>query len=341
MVLPFFSRDIGIDLGTARTRIFIPYRGVVSDEPGALALDSNNNSLICVGDCADKMIGRVPSNIEVHTITTHGAIQDEKIAERYLRSILKRNARGLFSLFKKDVLIGAPTNATSMEQRAVVQTCKRAGAREVFIGQNAILAAFGVGTHRDELHGRMVVDIGAGLTEAAVISLGGMSSWNTIKVGGDDMDKSIVDYIRTRYQLLISPDAARKIKEKIGSVIVTDRPKDLRVRGSDARSKLPRIIRVSSNDIAEAIQGEVRKILETIASVFQNTPPELTSDILEKGIILTGGVANLEGISLAVEKYINAPVHIAEDPGHAVIRGIGRSIQIGHLNFHKQALLSK
>ena len=234
-----------------------------------------------------------------------------------------------------------PTNATGMEQRAVVQTCKRAGARNVFVGKNAILAAFGIGTHRDELRGRMVADIGAGLTEAAVISLGGMSSWNTVKVGGDDMDRSIVEYIKTRYQLLVSRETAKKIKEKIGSVITVGSPKEVRVRGSDARNKLPRIIRVSSNDIADAIRNETQKILRTIADVFKETPPELTSDILEKGIVLTGGVANLGGIADVVEEYVNAPVHIADDPEHAVIRGIGRSIQIGHVDFHRRALLSK
>ena len=341
MAIPFFSRDIGIDLGSSRTRIYVPYRGVVSDEPGALALNTDTDSLVCVGDCANEMIGRVPGNIEVHTITAHGAIQNEKIAEQYLRSILKKSTRSIFSIIKKDVLIGVPTNATSMEQRAIIQTCKRAGARNVFVGQNAILAAFGIGMHRDELRGRMVADIGAGLTEVAVISLGGMSSWNTVKVGGDDMDVSIVDYVRTRYQLFISRDTAKKIKEKIGFVIATGQPKEIRVRGSDTRTKLPRIVRVNSNDIADAIQREMREILKTIADVFRDTPPELTSDILEKGVVLTGGVANLGGIAEAVEKHINAPVYIADDSEHAVIRGIGRSIQTGHLTFHRQALLSK
>lgn len=209
-----------------------------------------------------------------------------------------------------------------MEQRAIIQTCKRAGIRHIFTEQNAILAAFGIGMHRDELRGRMIADIGAGLTEAAVISLGGMSSYQVEKVGGNDMDESILQYLQQRYQILVSKKVARQAKEKIGSVFSSDTPEEVKVKGSDMKTNLPRIIRINSNDIAEAIQGEVEKILETIAGVFRRTKPELTSDILEKGVVLTGGVAKLKGIDEAVKKSINAPVIIADDPEHAVIRGL-------------------
>ena len=336
-----FSRDIGIDVGTSRTRIYVPYRGIVFDEPSMLACDADrNNQLICVGDCANEMVGRTPANIEVCSVVSRGVVQDEKIAERYLETSL-RQSRGMLRVLRHDMLIGIPTDATSMEQRAVIQTCKRSGARNVFVEQNAILAAFGIGTHKDELRGRMVADIGAGLTETAVISLGGMSSHNTLKVGGNDMDRSIVGHVRARYQLSISEDTARTVKEKIGSVMIKDNPKELKVKGSDSRTKLPRVIRISSNDIAEAVRGEAEKIIAAIAGVFRNTPPELTSDIIDRGVVLTGGVSKLDGLDAAIEKYINAPVHLADNPEHAVIRGIGRSIQTGHFGFHKRALLSK
>ncbi len=336
-----FSRNVGIDLGTSQTRIYIPYRGVIFDEPSKLAFEGDGKKrLICVGECAEEMVGRAPNHINIHTTVSRGAIQDEHIAEKYLHSAI-RQAQGILRFFRSDILISVPTGATSMEQRAAIQTCKRTGARSVFTEQNAILAAFGVGMHRDELRGRMVTDIGAGLTETAVISLGGMSSYRSERVGGNDMDTSIVRHIQQRYHLLISENVARQVKEKIGTVAVSDTPKGIKVKGSDMNNNLPRIIHINSNDVAEAIQEEVRKILDTIASVFQGTRPELTSDILEKGVILTGGVANLNGLDRAVEKHINAPVQVADHPEHAVIRGIGKSIQTEHLNFHRQTLLAR
>ena len=336
-----FSRDIGIDLGTARTRIYIPYKGIVFDEPSALAFGMNQKKeFLCIGDCAKEMLGRTPKNVEVHQTIVRGAVQDENIVEEYLINALK-HSRKLFNFIKNDMLLGVPTQSTSVEQRAVIQTCKRTGARNVFTEQNTILAAFGVGTHKDELHGCMIADIGAGLTEVAVISLGGMSSSSTVKIGGNDMDVSILEYIKDRYQLNISKDVAQEVKEKIGSALSIDNSKELRVKGNDARTKLPRIIRISGNDIAEAIQPEVEAILETIADVFQRTRPELTTDIIDRGIVLTGGVAKLIGLARVIEKRINVPAHVADNPEHAVIRGIGRSIQTGHVNFHKQVLLSK
>ena len=341
MSLFSFSRDIGIDMGTSRTRIYVPYRGVVFDEPSKLAFDADDQkSPLCIGTTAHEMVGRGVKKNVVHNTVSRGAIQDEKIAEEYLQAALRR-VRSAFPLFRNDILIGTPTRVTSMEQRAIVQTCKRIGARNVITDQNAVLAAFGVGIHRDEMHGRMVTDIGAGLTEAAVISLGGLSSYRSVKVGGDDMDISVVRHIRQHYHLLVSEDVARQVKEKIGAVGLSERPKEIKVRGSDMNSRLPRIVRLTSNDIAEAIQPEIRRILKTIVSVFQDTPPELTADIIEKGLVLTGGVANLRGIASLVEKEVNIPVFVADDSRHAVIQGIGRSIQTGHLNFHKKTLLSK
>ncbi|MDE0243345.1 MAG: rod shape-determining protein [Candidatus Kaiserbacteria bacterium] len=338
-----FSRDVGVDFGTSRTRIFVPYKGIVFDEPSVVALDEKSKELLCMGNYAKEMEGRTIDGVVVTPMLSNGVVQDERIAEQYLRSGLKRSY-GLFSTFsvlRHDVLVNVPTNTTSMEERAVIQTCKRAGVRNVFAEKSAILAALGIGTPRDELRGRMVVDIGAGLTEAAVISLGGMSSSSTIKVGGDDVDWSIVQYIQERHQLFISKETAREVKEKVGSVVTDQSPAELKVKGNDTQSRLPRVVVVTSNDIADAIYKEVEGILKTIESVFQSTPPELTSDIIDRGIVLTGGMAKLRGIDVAIEKHINVPVQVANDPEHAVIRGIGRSIQTGHLDFHKQAILTQ
>ena len=333
-----FSRNIGIDMGTSRTRLYVPYRGVVFDEPSIVALKKAD--LASIGGNAKEMMERANRSVEAQHIIMCGAIQDEGMVERYLREVFKRS-HGMLAFIRRDALVGVPTGATNMQQRSAIQTCRRAGVRHVFTEENAILAALGVGMHKDELHGRMVADIGAGLTETAVISLGGASSSSTVRVGGNDMDRSIVAYVKKHHQLLISEGTARRIKEKIGSAISSVNPKEVKVKGGDARSKLPQVVRVTSNDIADAIRGEVSVIMDAVASVFQGTPPELTSDIIDRGLILTGGVAKLHGLDTEISKHINVPVQVADEPEHAVIRGVGRSIQSGHLNFHKWIIKSK
>ena len=333
-----FSRNIGIDLGTARTRVYVPYRGIIFDEPSIIASDKSGE--VYIGRDAKEMFDRTVENATVRHCVARGVIQDERLAEQYLRKVIKQS-NGILSFLRRDALNGVPTNATNMQQRSAIQTCRRVGIRHVFIEQNAVLAAIGVGMHQDELQGHMVADIGAGLTETAVISLGGMSSSNSVPVGGSDMDRSIVGHVKKHYQLLIGVGTARKIKEKIGSAIQMAAPREITVKGGDARSKLPRTVRITSNDIADAIRGEVGAILDAVASVFQSTPPELTSDIIDRGLILTGGVAKLHGLDTEISKHINVPVQVADDPEHAVIRGIGRSIQSGHMNFHKWVIKSK
>lgn len=338
-----FSRDVGVDFGTFRTRIFVPYKGVVFDEPSVVAVDDKTRSFVCMGNYAKEMEGRTIEGMQVTDVLSRGVVQDEQIAEQYLRGGLKQS-HGFLSIanfLRHDVLVNVPTDITSMEERAVIQTCKRAGARNVFAEKSVILAALGIGTPRDELRGRMIVDIGAGLTEAAVISLGGMSSSSSVRVGGNDVDRSIVHYIGDRHQLLISKETAREMREKIGSVLMVQNPEEIKIKGNDAQNRLPRVVSVTSNDIADAIYKEMGRIFTTIEKVFQSTPPELTSDIIDRGIVLTGGTAKLRGMDEAIERHIGVPVQVANDPEHAVIRGIGRSIQTGHLDFHKQALLTR
>ena len=325
-------------MGTARTRLYVPYKGIVFDEPSIVARDKKE--IVCIGSDAKEMMERANQRAETQHSIICGAIQDEEVVEQYLRKMFGQSS-GMLKFIRRDALVGVPTSATNMQQRSAMQTCKRAGVRHVFTEENTILAALGVGMHKDELHGRMVADIGAGLTETAVISLGGASSSSTVRVGGNDMDKSIVAHIERHHQLLISEGTARRMKEKIGSAMQTANPKEIKVKGGDARNKLPRIARVTSNDIADAIHEEVKMILDAIASVFQSTPPELTSDIIDRGLIITGGVAKLHGLDMEISKHINVPVQVADEPERAVIRGIGRSMQSGHLNFHKWVIKSK
>lgn len=338
MGLLSFSRNVGVDLGTSHTRVYVPYRGVVFDGPSVLASDKKNS--VYIGNEAKEMLGRMLKDIDIRFIISHGIVQDEQVVEWYLRHIFKQ-FRGLSRIFRNDVLVNVPTNATNMQQRAMMQTCRRAGMRHVFTEANSVLSALGVGMDKSDLKGRMIADIGAGLTETAVISLGSASSSSTVKIGGNDMDRSIVDHIKRQYQLLVSSDTARKIKEGIGSVLQSNSPKTLRVKGGDLHTKLPRVVSITSNDVADAVRGEVDMILKAVADVFQSTPSELVSDVIERGLVLTGGVAKLHGLDVEISKHINVPVQIADDPEHAVIRGIGRSIQSGHLDFHKWVIQAK
>ena len=335
------SRNVGIDLGTSRTRVYVPNRGVVFDEPSVLALSANGSDLLCIGKAAGEMIGRVSGGEQVHDIVIRGMVQNEHIAERFLREIFSKIS-GFFKFFRRDAVVGVPTNATGMQRRAIMQVCRRAGLRNVFTECNTILAAAGAGMYRDDLRGRMVADIGAGFTEASVISLGGAGSGSSVvHVGGNDMDRSIVSYVEQEYGLLISEETARKVKERVGSAVVEDESREVRVKGNDARDRLPKILRITSNDIAHAVREETDAILHAVASVFRETSPDLTSDIIDNGLILTGGVAKMHGLDTEISRFINVPVHVADESGHAVIRGIRKSIQSGHLHFHKMVMRSK
>lgn len=343
IVLP---REIGIDIGTSRTRIYIPYRGIVFDEPSVISFYSDAphsdtySDILCIGDCSEEMRGRAPGEVLVKQLVINGAIQNQEHVRLYLTHALKK-VKGVLQLIRSDALINIPVSSTSMENRTFIDTCRKSDLRNVYREHSVILAAFGVGTQQDELRGRMVADIGAGITEVGVISFGGINSKGAVKIGGDDMDQKIVDYVENNYNIIISIDAARKIKEKIGSVILNDKPKEIRVKGGDLKTKLPRTITVTSNDVAEAVSDTLEEIIGVISRVFQDTPPELISDIIDRGIILTGGLSNLLNIDKVIERAVNAPVYVAEKPEQAVIRGIGRIMQTKHISFHKNKLLSK
>lgn len=335
----WFSRDIGIDMGSSRVRVFVPNKGVVFDEPNYLVFSKADNRLVSWGESAKEARERTAPDLLVHHIMDHGLILDQKRAIEYIR-LMFSEISGPFALLRKDVLSNTPTDVPNVDLRTFMEVFRRAGARNVFLEQNAILAAFGIGMRKKDLRAWMVVDIGAGLTDIGVISLGGLSSYKSVKVAGDDMDGDIVEYVKKKFSLIISKEVAEKAKKQIGSSSLQDDKGEFGITGSDAISKLPRSMQITSKEIAEAIQGSLMKIVEAVGSVFQETPPEITSDILEQGIVLSGGTAKLHGISQFISTHINAPVYVVDDPEYAVIRGIGKRIQAGHVQYHKQQLLS-
>ena len=217
-------KEIGIDMGTSRTRIYVPYRGIVFDEPSVISFNSNDSSdPLCIGDCSEEMMGRAPDDVSVHQIIINGTIQNQEHARTYLLHAL-RKIKGIFRFIRSDALICIPLSSTSMENRIFIDTCRKSELRNIYREHSVILSAIGIGTQQDELRGRMVADIGAGLTEVGVISFGGINSSRVAKIGGDDMDRKIVEYIEQNYQVIISIDAARTIKEDIGSAVLTKSP---------------------------------------------------------------------------------------------------------------------
>lgn len=337
--MQIFSRDIGLDIGTSNTRVFLPKRGVVYEGPSVVALNEEGE-VVAFGKDAKDMLGRAPSGVNVHEILKNGAIEDHVIAEKYLSYVL-RGVRSAFQILKPDIVVSFSSNTTSIEQRAIVEVCKKIGARRVFPEQKIILASLGVGITKEETRGRMLADIGGGTTEAAVISLGGLLDNTSVAIGGKDLDYALIKYIKDRYSINISRTIASKIKIEIGTLDGNKEEKSIKVKGSDLSTGLPKVVRVSSSDFLNAVQKEVKGMVDSISSIFFNTPPEITSDIVEKGIILTGGLAHLDGMAAYISNSVGVPVKIATDPSHSVIRGIGKLIKLGYFDYHKRALLSK
>ena len=335
-----FSRNIGIDFGTSRTRLYVPNRGIIFDEPSLISFSTDGKEVISIGEHSEELKGRVSDNIIVHSVMERGVIQHQEYAEIYLKEAMKR-VRGIGNVIKSDSVINVSLANTSMEVRSLLQACKSAGVRNIYSDYSVLFASLGSGSKQTQLHGRMIANIGAGTTEVAVISFGGINNSGFDKIGGIDMDQDIVNHVLERYGVHISLDVAKQVKETVGSVVSLKNEKEIQVTGNDVSKKLPKVITLTSNDVQEATEETVDKIINVIAHVFRDTPPELTSDIIDHGIILTGGVANMPHLAAVIQHAVNAPVKIANDPELCVIRGIGKSIKNKQIDFHKQSLLSK
>jgi rod shape-determining protein MreB len=332
------TRKIGIDLGTCNTVVFVPKKGPVFKEPSVVAVSIPENKILAVGEKAKEMTGRTPDTINIYRPLRNGVIADFRITLAMIRYFLNKTL-GPFKFLKPEVLISIPAGATSTEKRALIEAGLGAGAKEVFVAKEPILAALGAGIPIDSCSGNMVVDIGGGTTEVAVISLGGIVNSNSLRMGGDKMDSAIAEYIKKKYNLAIGEQTAEEIKIKIGTAIFEKNPLEMEIKGRDLVSGLPRNIKISSNEVSEAISDVLSEIIQVIKTTLRETPPELSADIMQKGMVLTGGGSLLRNLPELLEKSIGIPVILAEDPMFCVAKGTG--IILENLDLYKKVLMTK
>ncbi|AEI38726.1 rod shape-determining protein [Paenibacillus mucilaginosus] len=316
------SKDIGIDLGTANVLIHVKGRGVVLDEPSVVAIESDGKRVLAVGEEAFRMVGRTPGNIVAIRPLKDGVIADFEITELMLKYFINKvGGRNWYS--HPRILICAPTNITSVEQKAIREAAERSGAREVFLEEEPKAAAIGAGMDIYQPSGNMVVDIGGGTTDVAVLSMGDIVTSSSIKIAGDKFDSSIMKYIKSKYKLLIGERTSEDIKKRIGTVHPEGKKETMDIRGRDMVSGLPLTMTINSQEIQEALDEPVSNIVAAAKSVLERTPPELSADIIDRGVILTGGGAMLHGIDQLLADELKVPVLIAEDPMHCVVKGTG------------------
>lgn len=325
-----FSHDIGIDLGTVNTLVSVRGKGIVIREPSVVAVHKKTRQVLEIGFEAKKMIGRTPAAIEAVRPLVDGVISDFDTTEAMLRHFIQKvhqvHGKGL-SLFPKiprpRVVIGIPSGVTEVERRAVQDAAISAGAREAYLIEEPMADAIGAGLNIEDPEGNMVVDIGGGTTEIAVISLGGMVINRSLRIAGDEMDQDIISYMRLRYGLLIGERTAEEIKIELGSAIPLEKEIETVVRGRELATGLPKSIKVTSSEVREAIAPTITQIISNIHEVLEETPPELLSDILERGIIITGGGALIRGLDKRISDEAKIPVWVADDPLTTVVRGCG------------------
>jgi rod shape-determining protein MreB len=336
--MAFFSPKIGIDLGTANTLVFVPGRGVVLNEPSVVAISEIDKRILAVGVDAKAMIGRTPGEIIAYRPMRDGVIADYRITQAMLRYFIGK-AMGRFQFFKPEVMISVPTGVTSTERRAVVEAAVRAGAKNAYVVKESVLAAIGAGIPIQEAHGNMVVDIGGGTCDVAVISLGGIVASTSIKCGGDRLDHAIADYIKKTYNLAIGDKTAEDVKIAIGSAVPVEEELIMHVRGRDFITGLPRSAELKTNDITKAIGKELREIVKAIRDVLQETPPELASDIIDRGIMMTGGTSMLRNFPELIFRRTGVKAQVAENALYCVAEGTG--IALLHLDTYKKAIIAK
>ncbi len=318
------SHDLGIDLGTKNTLVYLTEKGVVVNEPSVVAINKRTNEILEVGEAASRMVGKTPSHIEAVKPLVDGVISDFEVTEKMLKYFISRVHQQNFALVPRPrVVIGIPLDLTEVERKAVEDAAKSAGARKVYLIEEAMASAIGAGLPVVEATATMVVDIGGGSTEIAVISLGGVVTWKSLRLAGNEFDNNIIEYVREEFNILIGEQVAENIKKEIGSAIPLDEPKEIEVRGRDLITGLPRAIIVSDTQIREALSRTLNKIIESIKTILETTPPELVADIYERGIFLSGGGAMLRGVDKAISLAAKIPVKIVNDPLTCVARGTG------------------
>jgi rod shape-determining protein MreB len=333
-----FIRKIGIDLGTTNTLVFLPDKGIVINEPTAVALRQPDNTVLAVGAEAKEMVGRTPDDIITYRPLKDGVIAEYYITQAMLKYFISKSI-GPFNIVKPEVVISVPAGITSTEQRAVLNAAKEAGAKNVYLVKEPLLAALGAGIPIHSAEGNMIVNIGGGTTEVAVISLGGIVTWSSLRVAGNRFDQSISEYIRKKYGLAIGETTAENIKIAVGTAVQNRAKLDMKIRGRDLPSGLPKDLTITSNEVAEAINPHLVDIMNAVQSVFNVTPPELAADIMEKGIILSGGSSQLRDLEDFFKRSLGVAAYVAEEPILCVAKGT--AIILNHLDVYKRTLLSK
>ncbi|MEK7193545.1 MAG: rod shape-determining protein [Patescibacteria group bacterium] len=333
-----FTRKIGIDLGTANTVVFVPGKGFIINEPTIVALSRPENTVLAVGFEAKEMIGRTPEEIVAYRPLKDGVIADYYITKAMLSYFISK-AVGRFNVFKPDVVISVPAGITPTERRAVVNATREAGAREVYVVKEPILASLGAGIPINARSGNMIINMGGGTSEVAVIALGGIVSWTSLRVAGNKFDQAISNYAKKRYGLAIGEQTSEMVKIEIGAACTVKDKMEYQLRGRDLVGGLPKDIIINSNEIAEALNPYLVEIASSVQSVFNETPPELVADIMEKGIILSGGSAQLHFLEDFFKKYLGVASYVARDPLFCVAKGTG--LILNHLETYKRTLLNK
>jgi len=333
-----FTRRIGIDLGTANSLVWVEGEGIVLNEPTVVAVSLDDNRVVAVGSEAKKMLGRTPENIQASRPMREGVIADYVVTEAILRYFIQK-VGGRALLFKPEVMICVPAGCTQVERRAVLDATMAAGARSAYLIDEPLAAAIGAGIQIAAASGSMIVDIGGGATETAVISLGGVVVHKSARVGGTKLDEAIASYIRKKYNLVVGDQTSEEIKMEIGSATPLAKEVKKEVKGRDSIIGLPRMIEITSTEITEAMRPVLNRMINTIKAVLEETPPELASDIIDKGIVLSGGTTLLKNFDKLVTQESGVPAHVAEEPTLCVVKGTGVALE--NIDLYKRSMLKK
>lgn len=332
-----FIKKVGIDLGTNNARVYVPKKGVAINEPSVVAISKGDEKILAVGLEAKDMLGRTPDSISAEHPLKEGVIANYKTTEAMLRYFINK-ALGGVHLFRPEVMVAVPSGITSTERRAVIDATIAAGARAAYLIKAPLVAAIGADIPIGAASGHMVIDIGGGTSEIAVISLGGIVASGSVRIGGNKFDQAISEFVRRKYNLAIGVHTAEEIKISVGSAMYMNKPLTVEIKGQDVVSGLPRIVTVTSDDVTEALQHELELFLNAIKEVLHDTPPELSADVMDKGIVLTGGSAQLRNLAELITETTGVPTYVAEDPMFCAVKGTG--IALENIDSYKRSILA-
>lgn len=324
-------------MGTANTLVFVPGKGIVINEPTVVAVSVEENKILAVGGEAKEMLGKTPETIIASRPMKDGVIADYRIIEAMLRYFINKTC-GRIQFFRPEVMVGVPAGITSTERRAVIDAAMNAGAKAAYIVKQPILAAIGAGIPINTPSGNMIIDIGGGTSQVAIISLGGIVAASSVRIGGDKLDQAIADYVKRKHNLAIGEQTAEEIKLTIGTAIPVENPVEMNIKGRDLLSGLPKTIVIDSNEVTEAISEELREIIKIVKLVLSETPPELAADIVDKGMVLSGGGALLKNLDALITNITNVPCYIADEPLLCVAKGTGVALE--NLDAYKRSIKS-